>query len=117
MLSIEETNIMIETHHHIFLINATTHILTPKWPATVITSNFKLPTHEIVTEGIDINGFIIHNYVLHVKSFEVANTRCDINLCGRQNDNSLNCPCFQMTSHSGNVVVSILKRKLKIQMV
>lgn len=90
-----------------FLVNSSTPILAPKRPATVIKSNFNLPTRELVTEGTDINGFIIQNCILTLKSFEVANTRCGGNLCDRQGENSSRCACFQMTSRSGNVVVSI----------
>ena len=90
-----------------YLLNSSTPILSPKRPATVISSNFKLPTRELVTEGTDINGFIIQDCIINVKSFEVANTRCGGNLCDRQNDNLSRCACFQMTSRSGNVVISI----------
>jgi len=90
-----------------FLVNSSTPILAPKRPATVIKSNFNLPTRELITEGTDINGFVIQDCILTVKSFEVANTRCGGNLCDRQGENSSRCACFQMTSRSGNVVVSI----------
>ena len=59
-----------------YLLNSSTPILSPKRPATVISSNFKLPTRELITEGTDINGFMIQNCIISVKSFEVANTRC-----------------------------------------
>ena len=90
-----------------YLLNSSTPILSPKRPATVIASNFTLPTRELVTEGTNINGFIIRDCIITVKSFEVANTRCGGNLCDRQNENLSRCACFQMTSRSGNVVISI----------
>ena len=90
-----------------YLLNSSTPILSPKRPATVIVSNFTLPTRELVTEGTDINGFIIRDCIITVKLFEVANTRCGGNLCDRQNENLSRCACFQMTSRSGNVVISI----------
>ena len=60
-----------------------------------------------IPEGTDINGFIIQDCIVSVKSFEVANTKCGGNLCDRHNENLSRCACFQMTSHIGNVVVSI----------
>ena len=42
-----------------FLANSTTPILSPQRSATVIQSKFNLPTKHIVTEGTDINGFIL----------------------------------------------------------
>ena len=90
-----------------FLANSGTPILMPVRPAIVINSNFILPVRTVITEGTDINGFILHNCSVRIKSFHVRNTKCGGNLCDRQQDNVGKCACYQMPNRSGNVIVAI----------
>ena len=48
----------------------------------------------IVTEGIDINGFILPNCELEVLSFNLRNKKCGGNLCDGQQDNVRKCACY-----------------------
>lgn len=89
-----------------YLANGTTPILSPQRPAIVIRSNFKLHLQHIVTEGTDINGFILHNCQVNVLSFQVRNTKCGGNLCDRQQETITKCACYQMHNRSGNVTLS-----------
>ena len=89
-----------------YLANGTSPILAPQRPAIVVKSSFHLPRRHIVTEGTDINGFILDDCIISVQSFHVCNTRCGGNLCDRQQDNVSKCACYQMINRSGNVVLS-----------
>ncbi len=87
-----------------FLVNSTIILpfYLPKGPLQSFpASSIYLRTCELITEGTNINGFIIQDCIVSVESFEVANTRCDSNLCDRQDDNLSRCACFQMTSRCG----------------
>ena len=44
-----------------FLANGSTPILMPHRPAIVINNNFSLQKRHIVTEGLDMNGFVLPN--------------------------------------------------------
>ena len=90
-----------------FLANGSTPIISPQRPAAVINSRFTLPLKHIVTEGTDINGFIMNDCSVSVLSFQVRNTKCGGNMCDRQQETIGKCACYQMTNRSGNVVVSI----------
>ena len=90
-----------------FLANGSTPILDPQRPAIVVQSNFELPMQHIVTEGTDINGFILHNCILSVSSFQVQNCKCGGNLCDRQDSSNRRCACYQMPNRSGNVMISV----------
>ena len=89
------------------LANGSTQILMPHRPAILINSNFNHKMRHIVTEGTDINGFILPNCELEVLSFHVRNTKCGGNLFNRQQDNVGKCVCYQMPNRSGNVIISI----------
>ena len=90
-----------------FLATGTTPILVPVKPIIAINSNFHLKTCKIVTEGTDINGFILHDDKIEVIGVDVRNTNCGGNLCDRQQEHIDKCCCFQMNNRSGNVVISI----------
>ena len=89
-----------------FLANGNTPILSPQRPAIVIQSTFHLPVKYIVTEGTDVNGFVLNNCTVTILNFQVRNTRCGGNLCDRQQDTTGKCACYQMPNRSGNVVIS-----------
>ena len=90
-----------------FVANGSTPILIPHRPAVVINNNFKLPLRHIITEGTDINGFILNDCDIKPVSFHVRNTRCGGNLCDRQKDDVGKCACYQMPNRSGNVIISV----------
>ena len=90
-----------------FLANGTAPILAPQRPAIVVKSSFELPLKHIVTEGTDIKGFILHDCAVSVQSFQVRNTRCGGYMCDRQQECINKCACYQMTSRSGNVLLSV----------
>ena len=72
----------------------------------MINSNFKLPFRHIITEGTDVNGFILNDCQVDVVSVQVRNTKCGGNLCDRQQDSIGRCPCYQMNNRTGNVIVT-----------
>ena len=90
-----------------FVSNGSTPILVPQRPAVVINKNFHLPLRHIVTEGTDMNGFILNDCEITPMSFHVRNTRCGGNLCDRQKDDVSKCACYQMPNRSGNVIISV----------
>ena len=90
-----------------FLANSMMPILSPERPAIVVQSIFKLPIKHIITEGTDINGFILNNCSVSVLSFQVRNTKYGGNLCDRQQESIGKCACYQMPNRTGNVVISV----------
>ena len=89
------------------MANSSTPILIPHRPAIVINNNFNLPLRHIITEGTDMNGFILNDCKIKPLSFHVRNTRCGGNVCDRQQDNVGKCACYQMPNRSGNVIISV----------
>ena len=89
------------------LTNSTTPVLMPYQPAIAINDNYNLLSRHIIIESIDLNGFIIEKYTVQVQSFQVKNTKCQGNLCNRQQDDIVKCACYQMTNHNTNVVISL----------
>ena len=90
-----------------FLANSMTPILSPQRPAIAIQSKFNLPMKHIITEGTDINGFILNDCSVSVLSFQVRNTKCGGNLCDRQMESIGKCACYQIQNHTGNVVIAV----------
>ena len=90
-----------------FMANSSTPILIHQRPAIVINSNFNLPLRHIITEGTDMNGFILNDCEIKPLSFHVCNTKCGVNLCDRQRVDVGKCACYQMPNRSGSVIISI----------
>ena len=89
------------------MVNNSTPILILYRPEIVINTNFNLSLRYIITEGIDMNGFILNECKIKPLSFHARNTRCGGNVCDRQHDNVGKCACYQMSNRSVNVIISI----------
>ena len=93
-----------------FAAHGTTPILSPQRPILVANSNFVFPQRPIVSEGTDVNGFILLNCMVTIRSFQVIDSPCGGNLCDHQSlmngDIMTNrCCCIQMMNRVGNVVI------------
>ena len=93
-----------------FVAHETTPILAPQRPILLTNSNFLFPKCPILTEGTDVNGFIILNGMVNIRSFLVIDSPCRGNLCDHQslmNGDILNhqCCCIQMMNYVGNVFI------------
>ena len=90
--------------------HGTTPILSPQRPILVTNSNFIFPQRPIVTEGTDVNGFILLNCMVTIRSFQVIYSPCGGNLCDHQSlmngyIMTNHCCCIQMMNRVGNVVI------------
>ena len=90
-----------------YLSNGATPILSPQRPLIIINNNFNLPMRQIVKEGTEMNGFILHECEVVPLGFYVQNTRCGGNMCDRQQESLSRCACYQMFNQSGNVMISV----------
>ena len=90
-----------------YISNGATPILSPQRPLIIINNNFNLPMRQIVKEGTEMNGFIIHKCEVEPLGFYVQNTRCGGNMCDRQQECLSKCACYQMFNQSGNVMISV----------
>ena len=93
-----------------FVANGSTPILAPQRPILVINSNFEFPERTIVTEGKDVNGFILLGCSLTIRSFQVLDSPCGGNLCDHQSlmngdIMSNRCCCIQMMNRIGSVII------------
>ena len=93
-----------------FVANGGTPILAPQRPILVINSNFDIPERPIVTEGRDVNGFVLPNCTLAIRSFQVLDSPCGRNLCDHQSlmngdIMSNRCCCIQMMNRIGSVII------------
>ena len=52
-----------------FVANGSTPILIPHRPAVVINDSFNFPLRHIITEGTDMNGFILNDCEIKPLSF------------------------------------------------
>eukprot|EP00957_Ditylum_brightwellii_P162917 12405696-Ditylum_brightwellii.AAC.1 len=57
-----------------FVAHGTTPILSPQRPILVAKSNFNFPQCPIVTEGTNVNGFILLNCMVDIRSFQVIDS-------------------------------------------
>ncbi len=67
-----------------FVAHGTTPILSPQRPILVTNSNFVFPQRSNVKEGTDVNGFILQNCMVTIRSFQVIDSPCRGNLCDHQ---------------------------------
>lgn len=94
-----------------FLANGSTPVLAPSRPLLVIGSNVEIVERPIVTEGTDMNGFVLYGCQVRVSSFKVYDTPCGGDLCDQQSlvnggVMARRCACIQMKSRVGIVVIS-----------
>ena len=93
-----------------FLANATTPILAPQRSLLASNSNSMVPERPVVEEGTDINGFILHNCMLQLRSFQVIDSPCGGKIYDQQmimNDDIMSnqYSCIQMTNRVGNIAI------------
>lgn len=92
------------------LPDGTTPILAPTRPLQVVNSNFDIVQRPVVTEGISLNGFVLHSCDINLKSISFLDTPCGGDLCDQQSIvsggvQSKRCACVQMKLRRGVAVV------------
>ena len=76
-----------------YLANGITQILAPRKYVVIIKCHFNLPIRNIINEGTNVNGPILHDCMITPLGFFVQNTRCGGNMCHRQQKSLSKCAC------------------------